>query len=174
MDKGTTIQQVVNVASAFKNAGVYVHTYLIYGFPTQTLQEIVDSLEIVRQLLKHELIDAGYWHRFSTTIHSPIGQNPEKYGLQIRRVDRSKLPNGLFAEYLIAHKDTTVPEKTMQDLGRGLHRALISYSTGIGIDYNLQHWFACQIPETTIDPDFIIQNTPTNSKKIRESREIRI
>jgi hypothetical protein len=29
-----------------------VHAYLMYGYPTQTIQETIDSLEMVRQLFE--------------------------------------------------------------------------------------------------------------------------
>jgi hypothetical protein len=48
-----------------------VHAYLMYGYPTQTIQETVDSLEMVRQLFKQSL-QSGFWHQFAMTAHSPL------------------------------------------------------------------------------------------------------
>jgi hypothetical protein len=45
MKKGVTVEQVARVTRAFGDAGIRVHAYLMYGFPTQTVQETVDSLE---------------------------------------------------------------------------------------------------------------------------------
>jgi hypothetical protein len=39
---------------------VMVHCYLMYGYPTQTVQETVDSLEMVRQLLKQEYCSLAF------------------------------------------------------------------------------------------------------------------
>ena len=50
MKKGVTVAQVARVAQAFTTAGIMVHAYLMYGFPTQTAQETVDALEMVRQV----------------------------------------------------------------------------------------------------------------------------
>jgi hypothetical protein len=51
-------------------AGIMVHSYLMYGYPTQTIQETVDSLEMVRQLF--EVGYKGFWHQFAMA-HSPCG-----------------------------------------------------------------------------------------------------
>ena len=37
MDKGVTIEQTVQACRHFRDAGIMVHTYLMYGFPTETL-----------------------------------------------------------------------------------------------------------------------------------------
>ena len=79
MEKGVTIAQVARVTDGFTQAGIMVHAYLMYGFPTETAQETVDSLEVVRQLFQAGIVQSGYWHRFSMTAHSPVGKNPAKY-----------------------------------------------------------------------------------------------
>ena len=38
MQKGVSVQQVARVTKAFADAGILVHAYLMYGFPTQTVQ----------------------------------------------------------------------------------------------------------------------------------------
>ena len=48
-----------------------VHSYLMYGYPTQTEQETIDSLEMVRQLFELGIIQSGFWHQFALTTHSP-------------------------------------------------------------------------------------------------------
>ena len=37
-----------------------VHAYLMYGYPTQTIQETVDSLEMVRQLFELGVLQSGF------------------------------------------------------------------------------------------------------------------
>jgi hypothetical protein len=46
--------------------------YLMYGYPTQTVQETVDSLEMVRQLFEAGVLQSGFWHQFAMTAHSPL------------------------------------------------------------------------------------------------------
>ena len=84
MKKGVTVEQVARVTRAFTDAGMMVHAYLMYGFPTETVQDTVDALERVRQLFAAGCIQSAYWHRFSATAHSPIGLNPAEYGITLQ------------------------------------------------------------------------------------------
>ena len=81
IDKGVTVEQVAQVNLNFTEADILVHAYLMYGFPTQTIQETIDSLEMVRQFFQLGLINSGFWHQFALTAHSPIGLNPSEYGV---------------------------------------------------------------------------------------------
>jgi hypothetical protein len=76
MKKGVSVEQVARVTHAFTDAGILVHAYLMYGFPTQTVQDTVDALEYVRQLFAAGCIQSGFFHRFACTVHSPVGQEP--------------------------------------------------------------------------------------------------
>ena len=84
MHKGVTVEQVARVTRAFSDAGIMVHAYLMYGFPTETAQDTIDALERVRQLFAAGCIQSAYWHRFAATAHSPIGLHPEEYGITLR------------------------------------------------------------------------------------------
>jgi radical SAM superfamily enzyme YgiQ (UPF0313 family) len=142
MEKGVSIEQVSVVTQAFTEAGILVHAYLMYGFPTQTAQETVDSLEVVRQLFQHGLIHSGFWHRFTMTVHSPVGKNPEKYG-----VIRLSPEEGTFANNDLQHAD---PKGCNHDLfSEGLRKSLYNYMHGIGLDFPLQDFFEFKIPKTT-------------------------
>src|SRR5204863_8881597 len=83
MKKGVTVEQVARVTRAFTDAGVMVHAYLMYGFPTETEQETVDALERVRQLFEEGCLQSAFWHRFAATAHSPIGHAPTLYGIRL-------------------------------------------------------------------------------------------
>jgi hypothetical protein len=142
INKGVDIDQVAKVTKAFRNAGIFVHAYLMYGFPTETTQETIDSLEVVRSLFANECIDSGFWHRFVCTVHSPIGKNPEKFGITLHPPNAPK--NGIFAVNTVPFHD---PTNTDHDkLGKGLRKALYNYMHGIGIDDDLQTWFDFKIP----------------------------
>jgi radical SAM superfamily enzyme YgiQ (UPF0313 family) len=84
MKKGVSVEQVARVTKGFTDAGILVHAYLMYGFPTQTVQDTVDALEYVRQLFDAGCIQSGFFHRFVCTVHSPVGQNPEEYGVKLK------------------------------------------------------------------------------------------
>ena len=88
MKKGVSVSQVARITRAFSDVGVLVHAYLMYGFPTQTVQDTVDALEYVRQMFEEGCIQSGFFHRFTCTVHSPVGKNPEEYGVSSSRCRR--------------------------------------------------------------------------------------
>jgi hypothetical protein len=138
MNKGVTVEQVARVSHALTEAGILVHAYLMYGFPTQTVQETVDALERVRQLFEAGCIQSAYWHRFSATVHSPVGRNPEKFGI---RITEPKLGAG---QKRFARNDISFVDPSGVDhdwLGDGLKRALYNFMHGIGLDQDVRAWF---------------------------------
>jgi radical SAM superfamily enzyme YgiQ (UPF0313 family) len=148
MQKGISIEQVVQVTSSFQNAGIMVHAYLMYGFPTETDQETIDSLEIVRQLFKNKLINSGFWHIFVMTEHSPVGQNPELYGVQ-----KSTETNTYFTQNGCIHNDLKGCEH--EKYSEGLRKSLYNYMHQKCIDFKLQEWFDFKICNTTHAPNYI-------------------
>jgi radical SAM superfamily enzyme YgiQ (UPF0313 family) len=150
MKKGVTVEQVARVARAFTDAGVLVHAYLMYGFPTETEQETVDSLERVRQLFAEGCIQSGFWHRFAATAHSPIGKKPELFGI---RLVREPAPPALFARNELPFEDPTGTDHDR--LGPGLRKALYNFMHGVGLDADVRSWFddgapAPKVPKTLI------------------------
>lgn len=148
IDKGVTVEQVAKVTRNFTEAGVMVHAYLMYGYPTQTIQETVDSLEMVRQLFEAGVLQSGFWHQFAMTAHSPVGMYPEKFG-----VNKDSNTVGTFANNDLAYNDSTGIDH--EQFSFGLKKSLFNFMHGICLDYDLQDWFDFKIPKTTIRPDFI-------------------
>jgi hypothetical protein len=137
MQKGVTVSQVARVTRAFTDAGIMVHAYLMYGFPTQTVQETVDSLERVRQLFEAGCIQSAYWHRFAATAHAPIGLHPERFGITLR-----PLPEITFAHNDLEFDDPVDPTGADRDrLRRGLEKALYNYMHGLGLEEDVRIWF---------------------------------
>jgi radical SAM superfamily enzyme YgiQ (UPF0313 family) len=150
MKKGVSVEQVARVTRAFSDAGILVHAYLMYGFPTQTLQDTVDALEYVRQLFEAGCIQSGFFHRFTCTVHSPVGKNPEQYGVTL-----APLPPVSFAKNDIAFFD---PSGVDHDaLGVGLNKALYNYMHGVGLDEDVRSWFTGRVPRTKVPKHFIAQ-----------------
>ena len=152
IDKGVTVEQVAKVTRNFTEAGIMVHAYLMYGYPTQTVQETVDSLEMVRQLFEVGVLQSGFWHQFAMTAHSPVGMNPEQYGA----VPIFPPLEGLgmvFANNDINFKDSTGIDH--DKFSFGLKKSLFNFMHGICFDHELQDWFDFKIPKTKIHPDFI-------------------
>lgn len=150
IQKGITVAQVARVNKHFTEAGIMVHAYLMYGFPTQTAQETIDSLEMVRQLFEAGILQSAFWHLFTMTAHSPVGLNPEKYA--VKKVSEAV---GTFANNDIEHLDPTGADH--ESFGFGLKKSLLNYMHGACFDYPLQKWFDHKVPRTSIAPDHIIK-----------------
>jgi radical SAM superfamily enzyme YgiQ (UPF0313 family) len=135
MQKGVSVEQVARVTHAFSDAGILVHAYLMYGFPTQTLHDTVDALEYVRQLFAAGCIQSGFFHRFVCTVHSPVGQHPEEYGVALQ-----PLPPVSFARNDVGFVDPTGVDH--DSLGVALNKALYNYMHGIGLDEDVRNWFS--------------------------------
>lgn len=148
IDKGVTVEQVALVNRNFTQAGIMVHAYLMYGFPTQTAQETIDSLEMVRQMFEIGIMQSGFWHQFAMTAHSPIGLNPEAFN-----VINLSTQKGSFANNDLVHKEKSgaVHDK----FSFGLKKSLYNYMHGLCFDYDLQDWFDFKIPKTKIAPNYI-------------------
>ncbi|MBI2750766.1 MAG: radical SAM protein [Burkholderiales bacterium] len=127
MKKGVSVEQVAKVTRAFTEAGVLVHAYLMYGFPTQTVQDTVDALEYVRQLFENGCIQSGFFHRFACTVHSPVGQNPDEYGVTLQ-----PLPPVSFAKNDVAFIDPTGVDHDA--MGAALKKAIYNFMHGIQLD----------------------------------------
>lgn len=148
MKKGVTVAQVARVADAFTQAGIMVHAYLMYGFPTQTVQETIDSLEMVRQLFDNGIVQSGFWHRFAMTAHSPVGLNPQQFDVM-----RIGPETGPFADNDLEHDDPLGTDH--QQFSEGLKKSLFNYMHGICLDFPLSKWFDFKVPKTSIPADYI-------------------
>ena len=143
MKKGVSVDQVARVTKGFADAGVLVHAYLMYGFPTQTVQDTVDALEYVRQLFAEGCIQSGFFHRFACTVHSPVGLDPQAYGVTLQ-----PLPHQGFARNDVAFTDPTGVDHDA--LGHGLKKALYNFMHGIGLDQDVRQWFDFAVPKTKV------------------------
>ncbi|SFE77749.1 B12-binding domain-containing radical SAM protein [Flavobacterium xueshanense] len=148
IDKGVTVEQVAKVTRNFTETGVMVHAYLMYGYPTQTIQETVDSLEMVRQLFEVGVLQSGFWHQFAMTAHSPVGLYPEKFG-----VVKETETIGTFTNNDINYTDATGIDH--DKFSFGLKKSLFNFMHEICFEYELQDWFEFKIPKTTISSNFI-------------------
>ncbi|WP_258098428.1 B12-binding domain-containing radical SAM protein [Marinoscillum pacificum] len=147
IDKGVTVEQVARVTRNFTESGIMVHAYLMYGYPTQTVQETIDSLEMVRQLFELNIVQSGFWHQFALSAHSPVGLEPEAYGV---------IPE--MKEISFANNDVQFRDKTGVNHDRfsfGLKKSLFNYMHGLGFEMPLREWFDFKIPTTSIPPNFI-------------------
>ncbi len=166
INKGVSISTIAETCYNFTSAGILTHAYLMYGFPTQTQQETIDSLEVVRQLFENNILHSGYWHQFAMTAHSPVGQNPEKFN--VKAVNQSINP---FANNDLEHIDNIGAKHEL--FSEGLKKSLYNFMHDIGFDLPLHEWFEFKVPPTNIAPDFIyntLQQSTTD--KLRSSSKI--
>jgi hypothetical protein len=146
MKKGVSVDQVARVTKGFADAGVLVHAYLMYGFPTQTVQDTVDALELVRQLFAAGCIHSGFWHRFTCTVHSPVGQQPHDYGVTL--VVPPAPAGARFAQNDIGFTDPTGVDHDA--LGLGLKKAIYNYMHGIGLEDDVRVWWNHPVPKARV------------------------
>ena len=148
MKKGVSVAQVARVTKGFADAGVLVHAYLMYGFPTQTVQDTVDALEYVRQLFLHGCIQSGFFHRFSCTVHSPVGRDPAAYGVTL-----PPMPPVSFAKNDIAFIDPTGVDHDA--LGVGLKKAIYNFMHGVGLEEDVRMWWDQPMPKTKVSRRYV-------------------
>ena len=161
MKKGVSVEQVAQVTKGFSEAGILVHAYLMYGFPTQTVQDTVDALEYVRQLFENGCIQSGFFHRFACTVHSPVGLNPEDYGIEL-----IPLPPVSFGKNDIGFIDPTGVDHDL--LGLGLKKAIYNFMHGIGLEEDVRSWFQDALIEQAggKSPAFKIPKSTVSRRKI--------
>lgn len=164
INKGVSVKQVANVTKNLSESGIMVHAYLMYGFPTQTVQETIDSLEMVRQLFESGFVQSGFWHQFALTAHSPVGQNPKKFGITTFPV-----------KITFANNDVEFTDSTGIDHNKfsyGLKKSIFNYMHGVGFDFKLYEWFDFKVPATTIPKNYIDKSIDKSDFTLNESAEV--
>ena len=144
MDKGVTVKQAVDACRHLRDAGIMVHTYLMYGFPTETLQETVDALENVRRMFDEGIVQSAFWHRYAMTCHSPSGQHPENYGAK-----RITLEPNPFCNNEVDWEPQF--DYDIDAVGAALRVATYNYMNGLGLDQPLRSWFPIRVPKPTVN-----------------------
>ncbi|MGC4096982.1 MAG: radical SAM protein [Nitrospira sp.] len=166
MKKGITVDQTALVAAGFKDAGILIHAYLMYGCPSETIQETIDSLERVRQLVSADLLQSAFWHRFTVTAHSPVGLDPMAYRVRILGPTF-----GGFAENDLLHRDERADTPTW--LGEGLRRSLLNYLERRGLELDVRQWFEYEVPGPLVSSRWVtrlLKNRHVNDDAFTERR----
>jgi len=165
IDKGVTVAQVADVTRNLTEAGIMVHAYLMYGYPTQTEQETIDSVEMVRQLFELGIVQSGFWHQFALTAHSPIGKNPEAFGI-VPHLEKIE-----FADNDVQFTDSTGVDHSK--FSYGLTKSVFNYMHGIGFELPIDSWFDFEVPQTLIAPDYLAYClSETEEKQINTNQKI--
>lgn len=134
MNKGVTVEQVINTTRNLTEAGIMVHAYLMYGFPTESYKETIDALRNIRDMFQNGYLQSAHWHRYAMTAHSPSGKNPELYGVKRCEADVNPFCNNeIDYDYQFDYD--------LDKVGTGLSHATYNYMHGLGFDIPLKNWF---------------------------------
>jgi hypothetical protein len=79
-------------------------------------------------------IHSAFFHRFTCTVHSPVGKHPEQYGVTLSPPLRTT-----FANNDINFTDLTGIDHDV--FGAALKKALYNYMHGAGLDLDVREWF---------------------------------
>jgi len=136
MNKGITLAGSRRVLKAFARAGIAVHTYLMYGFPTETAEEAYAALGVVRDLFREGLVQSAFWHRFALTVHSPVARDPARFGLELAPLPKPR--DGVFMRNEISYFEPGAPDWTA--IGADLALAQYNFAEGRGLDKPISYW----------------------------------
>ena len=148
--KGTDLESIVGACCAFKEAGILVHAYMIYGYWFETPQDLINSMETLRQFYEAGLLDSCFWHKFVLTRHSRVydewcrGMHPE-----LKVIEEKKVP--LFAKNGLHFEG----EKSSEKYGPSLDYSLNQWMHGQDLKKPVFKWFNFNVPHPDVGNDFI-------------------
>lgn len=149
VNKGTDMENIVAACCAFKETGILTHSYMIYGFWNQSEQDLINSMETLRQLFESGLLDSAFFHKFTLTLHSTVyrewkeGKHPDLHPIEI--------PKQQFAENDIHFKGEEKSEKYTAPL----MAAVDNWMNGNKLKKSVDSYFPFKMPKTTIKPGFV-------------------
>ncbi|MBQ1590586.1 MAG: radical SAM protein, partial [Treponema sp.] len=150
ISKGTDLDSIVSACCAFKEAGILIHAYMIYGYFGESAQDTINSMETLRQFFELGLLDSCFWHKFVLTRHSRI-YDEWKHGLYPDLCPTEEEGAGLFAKNGMHFKG----EGDSKKFGRGLNLALNSWMHGEKLGMNVCKWFDFKTPMPTVAHDLV-------------------
>ena len=167
IDKGTDIKSIVAACCAFKEAGILVHAYMIYGWWNESELDLMNSMETLRQLYQEGLLDSSFWHKFTLTRHSRLyaewkeGKHPELKPLEDEAA-------GIFAKNGLHFKG----EEKSKKFGSGLNAALNAWMHGKALNKSVNKWFSFPTPSPTVAKD-LVQKAVEAYEKERDAAFLR-
>lgn len=150
INKGTDIDSIVSACAAFKENGILVHAYMIYGFWNDTAQNIINSMETLRQFFAAGLLDSAFWHKFILTKNSRVMEEWEK-GLHPELKPIFPAGKSIFAGNCLHFEG----EKRFAKWGAVLDKALTSWMHGKKLEMPVRKWFDFEVPAPTVPKDLI-------------------
>lgn len=163
INKGTDINTIVKACCAFKEAGVLIHAYMIYGYFGETEQDTINSMETLRQFFEAGLLDSCFWHKFVLTRHSRI-YSEWKEGKYPNLKPIEKNNSSFFAKNGLHFEG----ENKLNKFADGLNASLSSWMHGENLSINVQNWFNFKTPAPSIPKNFI-EKAIANYEKEKKS-----
>lgn len=149
VNKGTDMENVVAACCAFKEAGILVHSYMIYGYWSQTEQDLINSMETLRQMFASGLLDSAFFHKFSLTKYSTVYRD-----WKLGKIKALKpIENG--PEILAQNEIGFEGEEKSEKYSNALNCAVESWMHGEKLNKNVQSWFDFKMPFPSIPKDFV-------------------
>ena len=145
MQKGITQQNVDRICSDCVDLGVAVHCYVIVGFPTETEDE---SLETMNFIANNKKLHSSYGFScqpclFDLEKEAPIMSDPSGYGVQrIMRPASEDLSLGFFYEVkegMTPEQAENVYQKVYEKISSVVCELPFNYSMGDGLLYIARH-----------------------------------
>jgi radical SAM superfamily enzyme YgiQ (UPF0313 family) len=86
-NKNVHVEKAEQQFALIKEAGMTVQTYWVFGLPGETVASALRSVELMRDWIARELIDAVHITMAVPYPGTPLGENPAAYGIRI--IDRN-------------------------------------------------------------------------------------
>src|SRR5574344_333875 len=167
VNKGIKLESIVAACCAFKEAGILVHAYMIYGYWSDTVQDIIDNMETLRQFFEAGLLDSAFWHKFVLTRHSTVYQKWLDYQakeLTPKEIEQYEDPisklhpvepkkHSFFARNNIHFEG----EDKTDEFNEPLNQALDDWMHGKNLSVPIKHYFPNKIVTPSIPKDYIAQ-----------------
>ena len=156
LGKGIDLESAVSALASFKEAGVLTHAYLIYGYWDEDEQELIDSVETVRQLFSHGLLDSCFWHKFVLTRHSRVYAEKQRglhFGLRI--TDDTYPGDACLKGNVFAVNDLAFEGESRHDkYTEGLERLLAAWTSG-ETERPVEEAFPFKVKTPSIEPNLV-------------------
>jgi len=151
LGKGIDTENAVRACAAFKEAGVLVHAYLIYGYWDEDEEELIDSAETLRQFFAGGLLDSAFWHKFVLTCHSRIYAGKQR-GLYpaLKVTDDLKTGESVFALNDLSFEG----EENFDKYAEGLEKLLGAWMSG-ETEIPVQAAFPFRVKTPSLSPHFV-------------------
>jgi hypothetical protein len=147
--KGTDLDAIVGACCAFKESGIFVHAYMIYGFFGESETDTINSMETLRQFFAEGILDSAFWHKFVLTKNSRI------YAEWKNGMHADLQPEEISSEDFLHNELNFRGEEKSKKFGRGLSAALDSWMHGEKISRRVNDWFDFKTPLPTVSKNLV-------------------